>query len=59
MKNEINENNEKILKDEERREFLDKFGKLTVTVPAAMLLLMGPHQSVAAASSGADTGHFG
>jgi len=39
----------------QRREFLEKFGKLAATVPVGMLLLMGPTQSKAQ-GSGSDTG---
>ena len=38
---------EEVLKDEDRREFLDKFGKLTATLPVGMLVLMSPTQSKA------------
>ena len=39
---EKNECQEKVLKDEERREFLDKFGRVAAAVPAGMILLMSP-----------------
>jgi len=35
-------NKEQLLKNDERREFLEKFGKLAATVPVGMLVLMGP-----------------
>jgi len=57
-KNVKNEKQEELLKDDERREFLEKFGKLTATVPVGMLLLMGPHASVHAASGGNDDLNF-
>ena len=41
----------------QRREFLEKFGKLAAAVPVGMLVLMGPTQSRAAVSiNGGDTG---
>jgi len=57
-KNEQNELKEHLVKDDERREFLDKFGKMAATLPVGMLVLMGPSQSVHAASGGNDNGPF-
>jgi len=49
-----NDSAEQLLKSDERREFLDKFGKLAAAVPAGMLLLMGPQANAQPAISGAD-----
>jgi len=53
-KNKKIETQDKVLKDSERREFLDKFGRLSAAVPVGMLVLMGPSQSRASASDGND-----
>jgi len=55
-KNEKLDNQEKVLEDAKRRAFLDKFGKLSATVPVGMLVLMGPTQSKADGSSTNDGG---
>jgi len=47
-----NESQEEVLKNDERREFLDKFGKLAAAVPAGMLLLMGPQANAQLPVSG-------
>ncbi len=49
-KNKKIETQDKVLKDSERREFLDKFGRLSAAVPVGMLVLMGPSQSRASSS---------
>lgn len=41
---------ESVLENDERREFLEKFGKLSATLPIGAVLLMGPSQSRAQAS---------
>ncbi len=50
----INENEQKSSKrtpeEVQRREFLNKFGKLAAVVPVGMLVLMGPGASKANAS---------
>jgi len=56
QKKENAEMQDNVLKDEDRRAFLEKYGRLTAAVPAGMLLLMGPTQSRAAKSSGNDDG---
>jgi hypothetical protein len=56
QKNENAEMQKNVLKNEERRAFLEKYGRLTAAVPAGMLLLMGPTQSRAAQSTGNDDG---
>lgn len=40
----------------QRREFLERFGKLAAAVPFGMLVLMGPTQSRASSSAGSDNG---
>jgi len=44
------DNQGKVLSDAERRKFLDKFGKLSATIPVSMFVLMGPTQSKANSS---------
>ena len=48
----------KVLENSERREFLDKFGKLTGAIPVGMLVLMGPTQSKANSSDNDGGGGF-
>ena len=58
MKNE--QEKSQSLEEEQRREFLGKFGRLAATVPVGMLVLMGPTQSRAQTSDdGSDIGNPG
>ena len=52
--NKNEKNTQEVLEDTERRNFLDKFGRLSAAVPVGMLVLMGPSQSKAASSDGND-----
>ncbi len=56
MKKNVDEQkkSEATVEEVQRREFLNKFGKLAATVPVGMLVLMGPTQSKAN-ESGSDT----
>ncbi len=42
---------EKTLEQKQRREFLEKFGKLAAVAPVGMFVLMGPGASKAQASN--------
>ena len=52
-KTETMKDTRKNLQDSERREFMEKFGKLSGAIPVGMLVLMSPSQSKASSSNGA------